>query len=123
MPARFVWEPETEGREGSGGEAAGSGGDFPPKTEFSVEDDLFRGISGTGSAVVPSCERESLLLECEWPSFPELVLSVLKLAFDLRRNSLRNEGMAVLVGYGDSVRRCGRWVYTLLSLAANRGVS
>ena len=127
MPARFVLEPETEGREGSGGEPAGSGGDFHPKIEFSVEDDLFRGISGTGSAVVPSCERESLLLECEWPSFPELVLSVLELAFDLRRNSLRNEGMAVVVGCGDTMRRCERWLYTdlsdIFSFAANRRVS
>lgn len=54
MPARFVLELDTDCREGRGGEAEGSGGDFPPKTEFSVEEDLFRGISGTGSAVVPS---------------------------------------------------------------------
>lgn len=108
MPARFVLEPETEGREGSGGDPAGSGGDFPPKTDPSVEDDLFRGISGTASAVVPSWERESLLLECEWPSFPELVLSVLTLAFDFRRNSFRNEGMVVGVGYSSKVRRCLR---------------
>lgn len=54
MAARFVLEPETEGREGSGGDVAGGGGDFPPKTEFSVEDDLLRGISGTVSTVVPS---------------------------------------------------------------------
>lgn len=97
MPARFVLELDTDCREGRGGEAEGSGGDFAPKTEFSVEDDLFRGISGTGSAVVPSWERESLLLECEWPSLPELALSFLKLAFDLRRNSFRNEGMVVVV--------------------------
>jgi hypothetical protein len=54
MPARFVLELDTDWSEGRGGEAEGSGGDFPPKTEFSVDDDLFRGISGTGSAVVPS---------------------------------------------------------------------
>jgi hypothetical protein len=54
MPARFVLELETDWSEGRGGEVEGSGGDFPPKTEFSVEDDLFRGISGTGSAAVPS---------------------------------------------------------------------
>jgi hypothetical protein len=98
MPARFVLELDTDWREGRGGEPEGSGGDFPPKTEFSVDDDLFRGIPGTGSTVVPSCERESLLLECEWPSFPEPALSfLLKLALDLRRNSFRNEGMAVVV--------------------------
>ena len=97
MPARFVWEPEIEGTDGRGGEPAGIGGDFPPNIEFSVEDDLFRGMSGTGSAVVPSCERESLLLEWDCPSFPELVLSVLVLAFDLRRNSLRKEGIVVVV--------------------------
>lgn len=109
MLARFVLDPETEGREGSGGEPAGGGGDFPPKTEFSVEEDLLRGISGMVSTVVPSWERESLLLECEWPSFPELVLSVLKLALDLRRKSFRNEGMVVVVvvRYGNAVRRCG----------------
>lgn len=98
MPARFVFELETDWSEGRGGEVEGSGGDFPPNTEFSVEDDLFWGNSGTGSAAVPSWECESLLLECEWPSVPELGLSfLLKLAFDLRRNSFRNEGMAVVV--------------------------
>jgi hypothetical protein len=54
MAARFVLELDTDWSEGRGGEPVGSGGDLPPKTEFSVDDDLFRGIPGTGSTVVPS---------------------------------------------------------------------
>lgn len=66
IPARLVLDPEIEGTEGRGGDPAGNGGDFPPKIEFRVEDDLLRGMNAEGSVVVvPSWERESLLLECD----------------------------------------------------------
>jgi hypothetical protein len=107
-PVRLVYDPETDGR---GGDMAGIEGDFAPKMEFKVEDDLLRGMSteAAASTVAPSCECESLLLERDCLSFAGFVFSPLELlALDLRRNSLRKEGIVMVQRRESDLLACSK---------------